>query len=129
MKVWWLVGSMLLGTAAGATPAVDTLVAGYRAAGATTGSAASGRAMWTREATAADGSARSCATCHTADVRAAGRHKTTGEVIDPLSPSVNAERLTDGANIEKWFGRNCKWTYGRECTPQEKSDFLAWIQQ
>lgn len=130
MKAAWVVVWLLLGgSAMAASPAVEALTAGYRAAGATAGSAAAGKAMWTKEVTAADGSARSCATCHTADPKAAGKHKTTGEVIDPLAPSVNATRLTDGATIEKWFGRNCKWTYGRECTPQEKSDFLAWIQQ
>ncbi|MEA3244387.1 MAG: DUF1924 domain-containing protein, partial [Pseudomonadota bacterium] len=33
----------------------------------------------------------------------------------------------DGKKIEKWFKRNCKWTLGRECTAQEKADFLAYI--
>ncbi|HCS12500.1 MAG TPA: hypothetical protein DIW28_01710, partial [Zetaproteobacteria bacterium] len=42
--------------------------------------------------------------------------------IEPMAPSVNPERLTDPAKIEKWFGRNCEWTIGRDCTAQEKAD-------
>jgi hypothetical protein len=44
-----------------------------------------------------------------------------------MAPSVNAARLTDQAKIVKWLHRNCKWTLGRECTPQEKGDFLTYI--
>ncbi|TBR21868.1 MAG: DUF1924 domain-containing protein, partial [Candidatus Nitrosotenuis sp.] len=29
--------------------------------------------------------------------------------------------------VEKWFKRNCKETLERECTPQEKGDFLAYL--
>jgi len=52
----------------------------------------------------------------------------TAKRIEPMAPSVNPERLTDPAKIEKWFGRNCEWTIGRDCTTQEKADFLAFIQ-
>ena len=51
----------------------------------------------------------------------------TGKAIEPLAPSANPKRLTDPEHIEKWFLRNCKWTLGRECTPQEKGDFLVMI--
>ena len=44
-----------------------------------------------------------------------------------MAPSVNPKRLTDRTKIEKWFVRNCKWTFGRECTPQEKGDLLSFI--
>ena len=30
--------------------------------------------------------------------------------------------------MEKWFRRNCHWTLGRACMPEEKADFLAFIQ-
>ena len=44
-----------------------------------------------------------------------------------MAPSVNPKRLTDRSKIEKWFKRNCKWTLGRECTPQEKGDILTFL--
>jgi len=92
------------------------------------GDAAAGRAAWTAEHPQADGSpARSCATCHTADPTRAGEHVKTGKPIEPLAPSVNPERLTDPKHIEKWLYRNCRWTLGRECTADEKADFLAYI--
>ncbi|AFL76268.1 DUF1924 domain-containing protein [Thiocystis violascens] len=90
--------------------------------------AAAGKAGWTREYPASDGSAaRSCATCHGRDLTQPGRQANTGKVIEPLAPSVNPKRLTDPAKIEKWLLRNCKWTLGRECTATEKADFIAYI--
>ena len=71
---------------------------------------------------------RSCVSCHTANLKTRGEHVRTGKAIDPLAPSVNRERLTDSTKIEKWFKRNCKWVLGRECTAQEKGDFLVYIQ-
>ena len=73
------------------------------------------------------GKVRNCSTCHGKDLRAPGKHTKSGKTIDPLAPSANKERLTDPKFIEKWFTRNCKWVLGRECTPQEKGDFLAYL--
>lgn len=120
---------LAVATATAPTSAVQSLWSGYQAGGASSFDAARGKAMWTKASTAGDGSSRSCASCHGEDLRAGGRHKTTGEDIAPMAPSVNPDRLTDTAFIEKWFGRNCKWTYGRECTPQEKGDFLQFLLQ
>ena len=72
---------------------------------------------------------RSCTSCHTDNLRAIGKHIRTKKTIEPLAPSVNKERLTDIKKIEKWFKRNCKWTMGRECSPQEKIDFLSYIRR
>lgn len=91
------------------------------------GDPAAGKAAWTTEHPAPEGPARSCATCHTADLTRAGRHAATGKAIEPLAPSVNPSRLTDPAKVEKWLLRNCRWTLGRECTATEKADFLAYI--
>jgi hypothetical protein len=44
-----------------------------------------------------------------------------------MSMKVNAERFTDVKKIEKWFKRNCKDAWGRECTVQEKADFLTFL--
>ena len=69
----------------------------------------------------------SCASCHTADPRAAGRHAKTNKDITPLSPAANSQRLSDAAKVEKWFTRNCNDVLGRACTAQEKGDVVAWL--
>ncbi|HEY9051195.1 MAG TPA: DUF1924 domain-containing protein [Gammaproteobacteria bacterium] len=108
---------------------VDERLQTYQSEGAKTFEAAAGKAMWTQEFAQTDGSkARACSSCHTTDMHQAGKHITTGKPIEAMSPSVNPQRLTDAAKIEKWFVRNCKWTMGRECTAQEKGDFLKYIQ-
>lgn len=73
------------------------------------------------------GQERSCTTCHTDDLKQAGKHAKTGKPIDPMAPSVNPQRLTDPQKIAKWFKRNCKWTFNRECTEPEKEAFLSYI--
>ena len=108
--------------------AVQALLRKYEAQGGRAFTAASGAALWTREfADARTGEKRRCSQCHHEDLRKQGKHATTGKSIEPLAPSVNPKRLTEEAHVEKWFSRNCKWTFGRECTPQEKGDFLAMI--
>jgi hypothetical protein len=98
------------------------------AADAAAGDATSGAAGWTQTYPQSDGSpARSCVSCHGRDLTAPGRHAVTGKPIEPLAPSVNPQRLTDTAKVEKWLLRNCRWTLGRECTPEEKADFVAYI--
>ena len=47
--------------------------------------------------------------------------------VDPLAPAANPERFTDLKKVEKWFRRNCDDVYARECTAQEKGDFISWI--
>ena len=122
-----LAAGLVLHASASAGP-VDELLQQYRSQGAGNFTVAAGEKLWERVATdAKTGQARRCALCHTADLTKFGKHATTGKVIDPLAPSVNAERLTDKAEIQKWLTRNCKWTFGRECTPQEKGDALTMI--
>jgi len=70
---------------------------------------------------------RSCSSCHTKDLTAAGKHIKTSKIIKPMAPSSNMQRFTDSKKVEKWFKRNCKWTIGRECTSQEKANFLVYI--
>lgn len=118
--------SLLAGTAhAGA---VEDLLARYKSEGASEFSAERGAAMWTQAARdPKSGKEINCATCHTQDLRKPGKHEKTGKLIEPLAPSANPKRLTDTAFIEKWFTRNCKGTWGRLCTPQEKGDFLMFM--
>jgi hypothetical protein len=127
---------------------VDERLADYQRQGAKNFSAQTGEALWNKEfaeaatgpsvargprlgpvADSRSGKPRSCATCHGRNLGEAGKHAETGKAIEPMRPAVNAKRLTDAKQIEKWFLRNCKWTYGRECTPQEKGDFLMFIKQ
>jgi hypothetical protein len=121
---------LLLGIAAGTPVYADALsdsLAAYRNAGAGPFSVKAGEAMWDKPVSTPNGDQRRCASCHTVDLTRPGRHARTGKAIKPMAPSVNARRLTDRDKIEKWFLRNCKWTFGRECTPQEKGDFLSFI--
>ena len=113
-----------------AATVVDELLAGYQGAGAPLYDAKWAETMWTKKFPAPKGepgAERSCSTCHSADLKAKGKHATTGKAIDPLAPSANKERLTDAKNIEKWLKRNCTWVLGRECMPQEKGGFLQFI--
>lgn len=68
-----------------------------------------------------------CASCHTDSPMLEGRHVRTNEVILAMAPSVNPKRLTDAANVEKWFRRNCTEVLKRACTAQEKGDFMAYL--
>lgn len=69
----------------------------------------------------------SCASCHTENPAALGKHAKTGKVIDPLAPSANAERFASPKKVDKWFKRNCNDVLSRACTPQEKGDVLAYL--
>jgi hypothetical protein len=120
---WWL-GWVVAGAAVGG-PATEGLLARYAAEGASAPDAARGRALWESEHPAPDGgAARSCVTCHGPRLGDPGRHATTGEVIEPMTAPG---RLTDAAKIEKWFGRNCRWTLQRDCSPGEKADLVAFL--
>jgi len=70
---------------------------------------------------------RSCTSCHGDQPAAAGKHAKTGKAIAPMASSVNPDRYRRAKKIEKWFLRNCKWTFGRECSLQEKADILSWL--
>ena len=107
--------------------AVAELLRQFRDQGAEHFSAERGRQLWLQGFQDRDGGSRRCATCHTAAPRQSGKHVNTGKRIKPLAPSVNPLRLQDIGKINKWFKRNCKWTLGRECTPQEKGDVLSWL--
>lgn len=69
----------------------------------------------------------SCASCHTENPAAQGKHANTGKAILPLAPSANAERFSDTTKVEKWFKRNCNDVLGRLCTAQEKGDVLTYL--
>ncbi len=109
---------------------VDEQLVSYQASGVGPFSAQKGEQLWQQEVVnEKDGRTRSCTTCHGNDLRSTGKHAKTGKTIKPLSPAVNAKSLSSAKKIRKWFKRNCKWTWGRECTPQEKGDLLSFIRK
>jgi mono/diheme cytochrome c family protein len=69
----------------------------------------------------------SCASCHTENPAASGRHAKTAKTIAPLAPAANPERFASPAKVEKWFRRNCNDVLGRACTATEKGDVLTWL--
>lgn len=95
-----------------------------RASGAFAGfSTARGEALFQ----AKHGGEWSCASCHTANPLAQGKHAKTGKPIAPLAPAANPERFTDAGAVDKWFRRNCNDVMGRACTAQEKGDVLQYL--
>ena len=111
------------------TAAVEQLLKNYRQQGGQNFDAEAGEQLWHESfIDAKSGKMRSCTTCHTNDLRQAGKHQRTGKPIDALAPSVNPERLTDVKKIKKWLRRNCKWTLGRVCTAQQKGNILRYLQ-
>jgi cytochrome c peroxidase len=125
-------GALLALTAAGHAGPQDAVLAALeadaRAADANFKgfSADSGKALFMATHQGGKPDTPSCTTCHTNDPAAPGRTR-AGKVIDPMAVSVNPKRLTDLADVQKWFGRNCNSVLGRDCTPQEKGDVAAWL--
>lgn len=117
------------GVAYAETP--SSLIAGYtaEAARATPGfapSAERGQGIFTRKWGVSQ-TMPSCATCHSDQPAAEGKHVVTSKRIAPLSPAVNPERFASSAKAEKWFRRNCQEVVGRECSAAEKADFIQFV--
>jgi hypothetical protein len=87
-----------------------------------------GEALYRTEHPGRNGQNISCASCHTASPKQAGQTR-VGKRIEPLAPAAHPERFTDAAKVEKWFRRNCQDVLQRECSAQEKGDFVAWLNQ
>lgn len=90
-------------------------------------SAERGKAIYFHEENR-DGKPMSCTSCHTSDPTAAGKTPAFRS-IKPLAPSASPQRFTDATKVEKWLKRNCNDVYARQCTAQEKGDFVSWIIQ
>lgn len=126
IAILFIVGA---GMAYAETP--SSLIAGYtsEAARATPGfapSAERGQSLFTRKWGASQ-TMPSCATCHSDQPTAEGKHVVTSKRIAPLSPAVNPERFASSAKVEKWFRRNCQEVVGRECSAAEKADFIQFV--
>jgi hypothetical protein len=115
--------SLLAGPAGAAATSPAQLLAEQQKLAGTTADATRGRAFFTSR----HGREWSCSSCHGEAPIQPGKHASTGKAIGPLAPAFNAERFSDTAKTEKWFRRNCNDVVGRECSPAEKADVLAFL--
>lgn len=123
------VAAVLLSTSAQAAPRDDVLAQYATAAKAANPAFAGffaqrGQALHTTRFAAGKADTPACTTCHGDDPRAAGRNP-AGKSIAPVAVSASPSRYADAAKVEKWFKRNCNEVLGRECTAQEKGDWLS----
>lgn len=127
MKTSALLTMLLLGAASTGLQAADVndVQNHYRAQGAGPFQSERGETLWNSRPY----EGRQCADCHGPDLTRSGRHQRTKKTIEPMAHSVNASRYTDLKEVEKWFTRNCKSTWNRECTAQEKGDLLEYLKQ
>ena len=89
-------------------------------------SAARGKTLHNQNFAGGKADTPACVSCHGNDPRAAGRTR-SGKAVEAMAVSATPTRFLDAAKVEKWFRRNCNDVAGRECTPQEKADVLAWL--
>ena len=95
----------------------------WQAAAGAPGDAARGQKLFNTKA----GNDVSCASCHGSPPTGPSRHAGTGKPIDALAPAFNSERFADQAKADKWFRRNCKDVFSRECSAAEKADLMAYL--
>lgn len=89
-------------------------------------SAEAGRAFYTKKIVA-DGKDVSCSSCHTDDPTKVGQHTETKKAIDPMAISANPDRFSDVKKAEKNFTKHCKDLYKKDCSAQDKGDFLTYL--
>jgi len=126
-----LISGATIATAALAGPREDLLARYAQEArasepGSSGFSAKNGQAFHTARHAGGKPDTPACTACHGENPRNPGRTK-TGKSIEPMAVSINATRFTDAAKVEKWFRRNCNEVLGRECSPREKGDWLAYM--
>ncbi|MCX7628289.1 MAG: DUF1924 domain-containing protein [Methylophilaceae bacterium] len=85
-----------------------------------------GRNFFKREFTL-KGKQVSCSSCHTDNPANPGKHIVTGKPIKPLSPVVEKSRFSDLEKVEKNFTEHCNNILGRDCTAQEKGNYIAYL--
>lgn len=68
-----------------------------------------------------------CASCHTTDPSAVGKHLVTDKPIRPLAPAKNEKRFVSLDKVEKNFDKHCEDIIGRLCTAEEKSNFITYL--
>lgn len=114
--------TLAVGSAAQAGPRED-IIASF---GAGPGNPANGKAMYEANYGTGQPDTPKCTTCHGATPQQGGQTR-TGKAIDPMAVSSTPDRFTDARKVDKWFQRNCTGVIGRECTAQEKVDFISYM--
>jgi len=89
-------------------------------------SAEAGRAFFTKKVMVR-GKDLSCSSCHTINPANKGKHVVTGKDIQPMAPSVNPKRFSDIQNSAQKFAEHCKDLYGKDCTAEEKGNFITYL--
>jgi cytochrome c peroxidase len=89
-------------------------------------SAARGKTFFLENRTGGSPDTPSCTTCHTPDPTQQGQSR-AGKIIDPMAVSKTPNRFSDLDKVEKWFTRNCQSVLGRDCTAQEKGDYITFL--
>jgi len=118
-------GFIIVGTAM-ANPARDAVIKEFSAGAAQPLSAERGKELFLSSPATGKAETPSCTSCHGATPFTTGQTR-AGKPIAPLAVSKTPDRYTDPKKVAKWFRRNCKSVLGRECTPQEKGDFLTYM--
>ncbi len=119
--------AMLAAAVVVANPLRDAILQGYMTdAGVSSFSADAGRTLFLSQNTGGKPATPSCSTCHTTNPQNQGRTR-VGKVIEPMAVSLSPDRYTDAAKVEKWFRRNCTSVLGRECTPEEKGNYITFM--
>ncbi|MFC1673697.1 DUF1924 domain-containing protein [Pseudomonadota bacterium] len=128
-------GAAIVGAAATAQAGpLDSIIAGYSA----NPNPAAGQAMYNANYAGKQGpkgkvETPKCQSCHGSTPQQGGETR-TGKPIGPMAmssgyrdPKTGQPRFVDQRKREKWFLRNCQGVLGRECTNQEKADFLSYM--
>lgn len=88
--------------------------------------AAAGKAFFFAKHVGGGPETPSCTSCHTDNILKPGQTR-AGKTIDPMAASIQSDRYTDLAKVEKWIGRNCNSVLGRDCTAKEAGDVISWL--
>ncbi|HUW24935.1 MAG TPA: DUF1924 domain-containing protein [Gallionella sp.] len=110
----------------------EELLTGYAAAAKSSEpsfagfSATRGQTLHTKAFAGGKADTPACTSCHGKGPNDTG-HTLTGKAIEAMAASVTPSRYTDPAKVEKWFRRNCNEVLGRECSAQEKGDWLTYM--
>ena len=109
-----------------AGPAQDKILQHFQEQTKVKFSAERGRVLFSKRHGTGKPKLPSCTICHTKSPLNSGKTR-VGKRIAPMALSRSKDRYSDLKKVEKWFRRNCKGVIGRECTSQEKGDFLTFM--
>ncbi len=133
LKLFMAVGLFLFGaTSAQANPSRDAILADLQDQARAESpafrdfSSKRGAKLFARSHIGGKPETPSCTSCHGATPFLSGQTR-AGKVIDPMAVSKSPNRYSDPKKVAKWFFRNCRSVLGRECTAQEKGDYLAFM--